>query len=496
MPEACQGQAPLRLAAPPRAGRGDARARSSRRPSACSSARLRRDDDGRHRGRGRRRAEDRLRGLRDQERPAARALAPAACAATRTTSRSASARGTARSSTSPTPSASCGSTRATRALVKLRIAACSERDPRRGRRRPGHRRAVGAASRPTSTPTSARSSTAHRRQGRARRRASTSTRAADILWTLNHPDVWQLLVGERGWTPERVGAVVRRHGLRAAARALRRLSRRGPAAAPELDLGLGQLGRRVGVAHHADARVEPRLAARAAARSAARRRTRRPRWRRSSRPGPAYQPRSRPSSAGISGAAAACGSPPTAGVGCSSAGELDRARRGCASCARIGVARCWMLATLHDRRLVGAPSTQTLCGRSARTIRRVTIACSSRSLSERSSCSPRWSSTAGSARAARRAGQRDASRRAGPRGARAARARRRRTRSSPRPAQKTKQERERRRAARRTPPPASCGARRVDRRPRARARSSRARRRGCARRRARRPPRSARAASR
>jgi AcrR family transcriptional regulator len=25
--------------------------------------------------------------------------------------------------------------------------------------------------------------------------------ATDILWTLNHPDVWLLLVGERGWTP-------------------------------------------------------------------------------------------------------------------------------------------------------------------------------------------------------------------------------------------------------------------------------------------------------
>ena len=24
----------------------------------------------------------------------------------------------------------------------------------------------------------------------------------DILWTLNHPDVWLLLVDERGWTPE------------------------------------------------------------------------------------------------------------------------------------------------------------------------------------------------------------------------------------------------------------------------------------------------------
>ena len=27
-------------------------------------------------------------------------------------------------------------------------------------------------------------------------------RATDILWTLNHPDVWQLLVRERGWTAE------------------------------------------------------------------------------------------------------------------------------------------------------------------------------------------------------------------------------------------------------------------------------------------------------
>ena len=28
-------------------------------------------------------------------------------------------------------------------------------------------------------------------------------RATDILWTLNHPDVWLLLVGARGWKPER-----------------------------------------------------------------------------------------------------------------------------------------------------------------------------------------------------------------------------------------------------------------------------------------------------
>lgn len=27
-------------------------------------------------------------------------------------------------------------------------------------------------------------------------------RGADILWTLNHPDLWQLLVGRRGWSAE------------------------------------------------------------------------------------------------------------------------------------------------------------------------------------------------------------------------------------------------------------------------------------------------------
>jgi AcrR family transcriptional regulator len=27
-------------------------------------------------------------------------------------------------------------------------------------------------------------------------------RGADILWTLNHPNQWQLLVSQRGWTPE------------------------------------------------------------------------------------------------------------------------------------------------------------------------------------------------------------------------------------------------------------------------------------------------------
>jgi hypothetical protein len=27
-------------------------------------------------------------------------------------------------------------------------------------------------------------------------------RGTDILWTLNHPDVWILVVGERGWSPK------------------------------------------------------------------------------------------------------------------------------------------------------------------------------------------------------------------------------------------------------------------------------------------------------
>lgn len=31
-------------------------------------------------------------------------------------------------------------------------------------------------------------------------------RATDILWTLNHPDLWLLLVGQRGWTPSQFEA--------------------------------------------------------------------------------------------------------------------------------------------------------------------------------------------------------------------------------------------------------------------------------------------------
>jgi AcrR family transcriptional regulator len=31
-------------------------------------------------------------------------------------------------------------------------------------------------------------------------------RATDILWTIMHPDLWRLLVGDRGWTPEQYEA--------------------------------------------------------------------------------------------------------------------------------------------------------------------------------------------------------------------------------------------------------------------------------------------------
>ena len=37
--------------------------------------------------------------------------------------------------------------------------------------------------------------------GGALRAGLDAARAADILWTLNHPDVWHLLVHVRGWTP-------------------------------------------------------------------------------------------------------------------------------------------------------------------------------------------------------------------------------------------------------------------------------------------------------
>jgi AcrR family transcriptional regulator len=40
----------------------------------------------------------------------------------------------------------------------------------------------------------------HRRKGL--RRGLDVVTATDILWTLNHPDTWLLLVGRRGWSPD------------------------------------------------------------------------------------------------------------------------------------------------------------------------------------------------------------------------------------------------------------------------------------------------------
>ena len=111
--------------------------------------------------------------------------------------------------------------------------------------------------------------------------------------------------------------------------------------------------------------------------------------------GPAYQPRSMSSSSEITRSATSAGSPPTAGVGCSSAAS-STAESGSASCACTGVARCWMLATLISSGSESA-STQTDRGASLRAMRRATISCSLRFFALCSSCSPRWSSTAGSA---------------------------------------------------------------------------------------------------
>ena len=55
-------------------------------------------------------------------------------------------------------------------------------------------------------------------------------RAADILWTINHPNTWQLLVGERGWTADEyeqwAADTACRELLRRAARGARRLGAR------------------------------------------------------------------------------------------------------------------------------------------------------------------------------------------------------------------------------------------------------------------------------
>ena len=64
---------------------------------------------------------------------------------------------------------------------------------------------------------------------------------------------------------------------------------------------------------------------------------------------------------------------------------------------RAGFDSCYVYCAGTGDGVASGAVTHTLWGRSARAMRRATIACSSRSLSERSSCSPRCASTAGSA---------------------------------------------------------------------------------------------------
>src|SRR5690606_7470961 len=72
--------------------------------------------------------------------------------------------------------------------------------------------------------------------------------------------------------------------------------------------------------------------------------------------GPAYQPRSIPSTARMSSRAAPVGCPPTAGVGCSRS-TRSRMERGAASLPRTGVKRCCTLRTLRSE---GAGATSRL----------------------------------------------------------------------------------------------------------------------------------------
>ena len=261
----------------------------------------------------------------------------------------------------------------------------------------------------------------------------------------------------------------------------------------QLDLGLGQLGR---PGRSRARRRRPRSSARPAPRSSAQRSATQnspSSSRRSSPPG-------RRTSRGRGPRAPGSAAPPRERL------AADRRRRvqqpasstsassGSASCARIGVARCWMLAILHERRLVGAAATHSACGRSVRSIRRATIACSSRSLVARA--------------AARRGGRRPPGRRCGG-SSRRARACWRAALAADQQLRARRHERARRRArrrarsttgtpraARRAPPPASCGARRVDLHLAGQHDLLQLARRGCARPRARPPTRSARAASR
>ena len=163
---------------------------------------LRGDDDGGDRRRGGRRAQDRLRRLRDQERRAARALAPAACAATRTTPRSAERDWYREVLEEPDPERQLRLNARNSRVGQAAHRAAHRGHPQRGPRRPRHRGALEPhPDRLLRQP--ARDRGAPDASAGAAPRPRRRPRAADILWTLNHPDLWQLLVVERGWTPDR-----------------------------------------------------------------------------------------------------------------------------------------------------------------------------------------------------------------------------------------------------------------------------------------------------
>ena len=224
MAERCQDHPALRLAAPARAG-GRHAARDPRGgPAAVRAAGLRGDDDGRDRGRG---AASRSRPSTSRSRPRAACCARSgtcSCAATRTTSPVAERDWYREVLEEPDPERQLrlNARNARRRQAARRRA--DRGDPQRGARRPRHRRRSGSGSSPTSTTTSARSSSAARAQG-ARAAASTSTRADGHPLDAQPPG--PLAAAGRSSAAGRPSsrAVVRRHGLRAAA-ALRRTSAR------------------------------------------------------------------------------------------------------------------------------------------------------------------------------------------------------------------------------------------------------------------------------
>ena len=107
--------------------------------------------------------------------------------------------GTARCSTSPTPSASSASTRATRAPASC-ASARRRGDPRR---RPADPDIEALWQRiQTDYHDNQRAIVESLDEKDALKPGLDLDRATDILWTINHPAVWQLLVRDRGWTPE------------------------------------------------------------------------------------------------------------------------------------------------------------------------------------------------------------------------------------------------------------------------------------------------------